>query len=281
MSTSPDAPVNTLPAGERMAVVRSAIAPIHGEPRVSSPQISQRLAWHPVELLERRGDWYHVRGLDRYEGWMHAGYLAPASFIGSTTIAEWPLVARRSLGCVVRGPGGELRGLPVGAFVHPDERIEFGRAVPPAELRDEFPAGDASSMVRFGSVYFEGAPYVWGGVSPWGCDCSGFVQSVFEVHGVKLPRDAWQQAEAGASISGGLDSVVAGDLLFFSDRPDGRITHVGLGLGDLRMAHVAVGRGGFSLETLDGSTDEYADGLLERFRFARRYVGLSASAGAA
>ena len=56
-------------------IVRASIAPMHAEARVSSVQISQRLAGHRVTVLETQGDWLRVRGEDGYEGWMHRGYL--------------------------------------------------------------------------------------------------------------------------------------------------------------------------------------------------------------
>lgn len=268
MISSPDAPVDVLPLGEQVALVRASVAPMHEAPRLSSPQISQQLAWHPVDIVSAAGDWRHVRGMDGYEGWMHTGYLAPASALGAT-IGEWPTRARRSLGCVVRGDGDLIRALPVGAFVHPDERIEFGRALPPEELAQECPP-EPQSVIETGLRCFAGSPYLWGGTSPWGCDCSGFVQSVFSLHGIPLPRDAWQQGEVGAAGADSLLEAGAGDLLFFSDRADGRITHVGLALGGTGMAHVAVGRGGFAVEQLDNGRDVYVAGLVERFRFARR-----------
>lgn len=269
MIDAPDAPVDNLPPDERVAVVRAAIAPLLAEPRVSSPQTSQRLAWHPVEVLQAQGDWRRVRGLDGYEGWMHSGYLAPVDVLGPRDIQGWPAEARRSLGCTVRDARGVKRALPFGAFVHPDEEVVSGRAPFPDELARECPP-EADAIAASAVRYFTGAYYQWGGITPWGCDCSGFVQSIFALHGVSLPRDAWQQGEAGDPGAEELGAARVGDLLFFSDRPDGRITHVGLALGGMRMAHVALGRGGFAIERLDDGRDPYVAGLVERFRFARR-----------
>ena len=60
------------------AIVRAPIAPMYAEPYVASTQISQRLAGHPVELLEAQDDWFLARGVDKYEGWIHHGFLSPA-----------------------------------------------------------------------------------------------------------------------------------------------------------------------------------------------------------
>ena len=83
------------------------------------------------------------------------------------------------------------------------------------------------------------------------------MQRIFQLHGVALPRDAWQQAALGAIVS--VDAAAShapADLLFFSDRADQRITHVGLALGDGRMVHSALWRGGIAIEQMN-ATDEY------------------------
>ncbi len=254
------------------ALIRSAIAPLLAEPRVSSPQRSQRLAGHTVEVLEAHGDWRRVRGTDGYEGWVHAGYLAAAP---RSTARQSRGARRVSLGCVSGvaggGGGGGRRALPLGAYLGPEEIVESGDAVAEAALGARFPA-TAAGVARSATTFFAGASYQWGGITPWGADCSGFVQSVFALHGVALPRDAWQQAEAGTALERTPGAVQAGELAFFSDRDDGRITHVGVGVGGGRMAHVAVGRGGHAVERLADGRDGYVKALRDRFRFARRVL---------
>jgi cell wall-associated NlpC family hydrolase len=140
-----------------------------------------------------------------------------------------------------------------------------------ATRRETFPA-TADAIVASATGLFQGTYYQWGGLTPWGADCSGMVQSVFALHGIHLLRDAWQQGTQGVPVEGGLDAVKAGDLLFFSDREDGHITHVALSIGNAKVVHVAIGRGGHNVETLD-EPDDYAAGLIGRFRFARRILG--------
>jgi cell wall-associated NlpC family hydrolase len=95
---------------------------------------------------------------------------------------------------------------------------------------------------------------------------------VFALHGIQLPRDAWQQAERGSDAGKDVGELVAGDLLFFSDRDDNRVTHVGVAMGDRRMVHLALARGGYAIERLDDRRDPYVDRLRRRFLFARRVV---------
>lgn len=242
-------------------VVIAAVAPLHQEPRIASQQISQRLAGARVEVLEELGDWLRVRGEDGYEGWMHRGYVRdPAS------LAPTPLV---SLGCVVRSGQGMVRPLPLGARLAPDDVLVDGEAITEAERATRFPSRPAA-IIDSALRYFEGTSYQWGGLTPWGSDCSGFVQSIFALHGVKLPRDAWQQSLLGRSAGRDILELGPSDLLFFSDRDDRWITHVGISLGGRRMAHVALGRGGYAVEQLDDPMDPYVAKLRERFLFGRR-----------
>jgi len=229
----------TLSTADRFTV-RSAIAPLLGDARISAPLTSQLLAGEVLQLVDGRGDWLHVRGADDYEGWTHVGYLMP--FTG--TEATW----RISLGCVTRDADGQRRALPLGARVVPGLEVVEGMAIDPAARAPQFPR-DRDAIVRSALSLFTGASYQWGGITPWGVDCSGFVQRIFALHGVPLRRDAWQQAEDTVLVA---DDVTAdhapGDLLFFSDRDDRRITHVGIATGDGGMIHSSLARGGIYVE---------------------------------
>ena len=224
--------------------VRTAIAPLLGDSRISASLTSQLLSGETVTVMEQRADWLHVRGEDAYEGWTHAGYLAAASGDES----GW----RISLGCVVREGTGQPRALPLGARLTPSAEIVDGDTISVSERDGRFPT-NAAAIGASASTLFTGASYQWGGVTPWGCDCSGFVQRVFRLHGVSLPRDAWQQASIGVELARDAGARHApGDLLFFSDRDDARVTHVGIALGDGRMVHSSLTRGGIAVERMNG-----------------------------
>jgi cell wall-associated NlpC family hydrolase len=240
---------------------------------------SQLLAGAVVTVAEDRGDWLHVRSADEYDGWMHVGYLTPT--IG--TEALW----RVSLGAVVRDSAGASRALPLGARLTPGDTVTNGDVVEADALASRFPR-DGRAIAQSAETLFNGASYLWGGGTAWGCDCSGFVQSVYALHGVLLPRDAWQQALVGEESDTGVatanaarlsanthdDShyaLVPGDLLFFSDRDDERVTHVGVALDGDRMVHSSLRRGGVAIEQWHAD-DSYVARLRQQCVAVRRVV---------
>lgn len=254
-----------------LGMVRAPIAPLHPEPRITSGQSSQLLAGHPVDILEARDEWLLVCGEDGYEGWMHRGYLALAERDAGWASRRSPDVEREprlSLGCLTRTETGGVRRLPLGAWLGEGERVEQGEVLSFRERERRFPR-EAAALCATAKAFFEGTSYQWGGVTPWGADCSGLVQAVYGLHGIDLPRDAWQQALEGSDAGTDILALAAGALLFFSDRSDRGVTHVGISCGSRRMVHLALGRGGWSHEQLDDATDGYVAKLRDRFLHAR------------
>jgi cell wall-associated NlpC family hydrolase len=85
------------------------------------------------------------------------------------------------------------------------------------------------------AMRFLNSPYLWGGRSPFGYDCSGFTQAVYKINGVRLPRDAWQQALMGRKIEKAKETV-RGDLVFFAGDED-RVVHVGMAIPPDKIIH--------------------------------------------
>jgi len=237
------------------AIVTAPLAPLLAGPLVSESHLSQVPLGHRVLVLREHGRWLQCRCTDGYLGWIHRGYLIR---VGESEARSWEIGAgapvHMSLGGDVVSEDGEVQArLPWGARLW----VKAGRAtlpgggqgrmrgasVPLAEMSVHFPAtGDA--IVRT-LRRWSGAPYLWGGTTPWGVDCSGLVQAVFRTHGVELPRDSDQQASVGEVVDPGAEfqSLRPGDLLFFAEQRD-RISHVAIALGGSLIFHSSLGNGG-------------------------------------
>ncbi len=264
------------------ALVRTALAPVRGTPSVRAEQVSQELLGAVLDVEERSDDWLRVRGEDGYEGWVYAGGVLLRR--ADQADAWWDDCGGKPALCLdavlADSEGRSLIRLPWGARVAvaasevwlPDgrqTRLSEGRLVRWEELGSAFPR-DADAVVVTAGDWL-GVPYVWGGRTRWGADCSGFVQAVYRAHGFLLPRDSYQQAEVGEPVEPGADfgAVMPGDLLYFRARDSQRIVHVALSLGGAEIVHAAQANGCIARDDLLGES-ELERSLMGRLVAVRR-----------
>lgn len=251
---------------------RAAIAPVLAEPTVRAEQVTQLVLGETASIVERTGDWRRVcLHIDGYHGWVHSGYLLEVEEAAAT---DWRSRASGwSEGASVQLEGGSiplpLRArvkLEAGAVVLPDGRrgrVAGGSIRELSEIRAE---ACSKPPEHWAMEHFLGSPYLWGGVTPWGVDCSGLVQTTFAARGVNLPRDSGQQVACGENVS--LDAIRPGDLLFFRSESGEGITHVAFAGPEDSVIHSTLSCGGMLLEPwLPGTR---AAGLRERLVAVRR-----------
>jgi gamma-D-glutamyl-L-lysine dipeptidyl-peptidase len=237
---------------------RAALAPLLAEPSLRAEQVSQLVLGETAAVQESSGEWRRVRAeLDGYLGWVHTGYLVE---LQPEAAAAWRADASGwSLGAVAR-IGTDLVRLPLRARVAVDRQ---GVRLPDGRLAT-LAAGEVPSAAdvcrkaatqppeRWALERFAGAPYLWGGVTPWGVDCSGLVQTTFAARDLQLPRDASQQVEHGTPVAP--DDILAGDLLFFRGESTERITHVAFAADGDGLIHSTLPCGGMVAESWGAGT---------------------------
>ena len=234
------------------AIASAAIAPVLTEPRIRAEQVTQLVLGETAAITDLSGEWRRVcTHTDGYDGWTHAGYLCEAS---EQQVDQWRERATAwSEGASINI--GQLRQpLPLRARVElqadtvllPDGRR--GRVISGSvrTLEQLTLAARAKAPERWALEYFAGSPYEWGGVTPWGVDCSGLVQTTFAVRGVGLPRDSAQQVFHGSAIS--FEATQPGDLLFFCGESTSNITHVAFAGEADTLIHSTLACGGTLVE---------------------------------
>ena len=233
-------------------IARSAIVPVLAQPSLRAEQVSQLVLGETARVEESSGEYRRITGeLDGYGGWVHSGYVVEVEDAAADSWREE--AAAWSLGATAR-IGGRRLPIPLRARVAASGtglRLPDGRT---AELVEgEIPAAAlvaaaarAQPPERWALEHFDGAPYDWGGVTPWGVDCSGLVQTAFAARGTALPRDAALQVECGSAVEP--DATRPGDLLFFRGESGDRITHVAFAAEGDTLIHSTVACGGVVLE---------------------------------
>jgi len=226
------------------AVITSPAANMYSRPRADADVVSQAVFGANVGIVKRHGPWLRIRTADSYMGWVTAGSLSKRK----PYAAAPPFVQVESLFANVYREADITKHRPV-ITVPFEARLEV---LPQREedarwLTVRLPSGrkawiqrgdvtadpkprPLAEVVEF-SRRFLGLPYLWGGTSTFGYDCSGFTQMLYRRHGVELPRDASQQAAWSGLTQVARDQLRPGDLLYFGDTPD-KITHTGMFIGN-------------------------------------------------
>jgi len=222
-----------------IGICNLSVIPLRGADAHRSEMVSQVLFGEQFEILRHEKEWSHIRMLDTgYEGWLQQGQflVLEENNVYHEPISDCLVVDKSgAVACwgekkVLLVPGTKLtKQLMDGRIAAFPYRIkgDFRKPVQ-QDFETEFP-----ELLD----YYRNTPYLWGGRTSMGIDCSGLTQAMMVYFGIQLPRDAYQQAEQGKTVDF-LTEIRPGDLAFF-DNEEGRITHVGIMIDTETIFHAS------------------------------------------
>lgn len=279
--------------GKTYGLIKISVANLRGKPSHSSELVTQATLGTPVEILKADGTWYLIQTPDRYLSWVDAGGISSFS---KEDFLKWKatnkVIFTKTMGQAFSTPdqnsqvvsdmvaGGILEVLgeesnfykvrfPDGrmAFIHKDEAQDYDAWLAALDPSQE-------SLVNT-SMTLMGVPYLWGGTSTKGVDCSGFTKTIYFLNGMVLPRDASQQIHTGVTVDKDkdFDQLQPGDLLFFgkpaTETSKERVVHVGMWIGNNEFIHSA---GRVHISSVDKEADNFDEYNLNRYLRSNRYL---------
>ncbi|GAA3651864.1 C40 family peptidase [Flavivirga jejuensis] len=220
-----------------------SIVPLRDEPADTSELVSQVIYGEIFKVLEQRKNWSKIRlAFDAYEGWVdNKQYLEITEEVYKSLNKETPKLSA-DLVEFIEDNNNQLHPILLGSTLNGLSHLNH-------KYEGLFFEGKKakSNIVQTAFSYLN-TPYLWGGKTPFGIDCSGFTQMVYKLNGYKILRDASQQATQGEALSF-IEESEPGDLAFF-DNNEGVITHVGIIMKDNYVIHA---HGKVRIDRLDHS----------------------------
>lgn len=208
------------------------VAPVRAENSDRAEIVTEILFGESADILEVNKNWTKIKmHYDNYEGWMDTKQIRPVTdeYLANRKVT----LITEDFSSVMTNDGKTLLSM--------GSEVEFPAV---ASRRSH----DVRESIALTAKEFLNIPYLWGGKSFFAVDCSGFVQLVYKIHNIKMPRDTYQQAEVGEALSF-VEESQPGDLAFF-ENSEGKIIHVGIMLENQKIIHAS---GKVRIDTLDSS----------------------------
>jgi len=289
--------IEVLPAtdleGEIYGVINNSVANIRSQPSHSSELVTQATLGMPLNVYQKDDNWYQIQTPDKYLGWVDSGGI---ELMDKTAFDAWQssekMIYTKIYGSSHTNPDTSsqvVSDLVAGSILskvseessfykvtYPDGREGFVLKSEAALFQNWKSSLDFSreSLVQT-SKSMIGVPYLWGGTSIKGVDCSGFTKTVYFMNGMIIPRDASQQINEGILIddSKQFDKLIPGDLLFFgrkaTDSSRERVIHVGMWIGNNEFIHSS---GKVRISSMDKQADNFDEYNYNRYLRTKRIL---------
>ncbi|QED38433.1 NlpC/P60 family protein [Antarcticibacterium arcticum] len=281
-------------AGNTKGVIKISVANLRSKPSHSSELVTQAILGTPVKVYKKDGGWYYIQTPEGYLAWVDYGGVTPFS---NNDLSKWKaadkviyletfgfayesankesqvvsdLVAGNILELVTEENGFYKVKYPHGKVGY----IEQSKAQPYEQWLSALkPSGE--SLVET-SKSLMGIPYLWGGTSAKGVDCSGYTKTIFFLNGIIIPRDASQQIHTGIEVDTerNFENLIPGDLLFFGRKATNntteRVIHVGMWIGDNKFIH---SMGDVHISNMDPNAEDFDEYNYNRYLRTKRVLG--------
>ena len=270
-------------------IINVSVAPIRDSSSHTAQMVDQAIMGNWVKILVEKEDWYLCQTHYNYVGWITKSAIHQCTI---NFISDWTKNANhriKTLNSIIYSETN-ISSIPISdgvlnnrlkitkdlvdwnEVILPDGRVGFIQKKNIELVVEDKDLTNQSSIVISNALSMKGVPYLWGGNSSKGNDCSGFTQTVFMASGIQLPRDARQQAQVGKLLID--DPIKEGDLLFFGTGD--RVTHVGISMGGDKFIHQGSKlEGKVDIHSLNPKSPIYNSYRKETFLYAKRVIETS------
>jgi cell wall-associated NlpC family hydrolase len=273
------------------ALVKISVANLRSNPAHSAELATQATMGTPLKIFKKEGSWYLVQTPDKYLAWVDDGGLEPVTDEKFETWRATPkLIYTKAFGFSyneARLDSQEVSDLVAGSILeligeqnqfyevrYPNGDKAFVEKIAAQPYRDWIAALNTSeeNLIKT-SKSLMGLPYLWGGTSSKGVDCSGYTKTIYFLNGIIIPRDASQQVHTGKLVDStkNFENLIPGDLLFFgraaTDSTAERVVHVGMWIGNNQFIHSS---GNVHISTFDTTATDFDEANYNRYLRTKR-----------
>ncbi|PQJ74921.1 C40 family peptidase [Polaribacter gangjinensis] len=287
---------DTAVGNQQFAVAKNSVINIRSEAKHSAELGTQALLGMPLKVLDREGDFYQIQTPDKYISWVDKGGIVRMT---KTEFDAWnaskKVIFTEIFGFVYKEKSTEkgiVSDISLGGILqYLDEDTNFYQVKMPDNTVGYLKKSEANlyenwlqsvipseENIEIFAKKMEGFPYLWGGTSAKGMDCSGFTKMVYLMNGFIIPRDASQQINAGKIVDKNLNfaDLQKGDLLFFgkkaTENSKQKVTHVGIWLGNDKQEFIHAS-GNVHISSMDSTQPHFDELNKNRYLGSKRYLG--------